>query len=113
MLRAGRAFLYETVDQAWDTALRGRRLSWEQRGLLWLAATQAVTQALQAVDLTFRAGGASSIYLTSPLERCLRDIRTAAQHHCVTPSNYEIAGQLFLGFDPAGTFWGRDYRGDA
>ena len=41
-------------------------------------------QALQAVDLAFRAGGASSIYLASPLERCLRDIRAAAQHHVLT-----------------------------
>jgi alkylation response protein AidB-like acyl-CoA dehydrogenase len=113
LLRAGRAFLYEAVAAAWDTARRGQRLSWEQRGLLWLAATQAVTQALQAVDLMFRAGGSSSIYVTLTLERCLRDIRVAAQHHCVTPSNYELAGQLFLGVDPAGTFWGRDYRGDA
>ena len=113
LLRAGRAFLYETVDTVWDVARRGRRLTWEQRGLLWLASTQAVTQALQAVDLVFRAGGATSIYVTSPLERCLRDIRTAAQHHVVTPANYEVAGQLCLGLDVAGTFWGRDYRGDA
>lgn len=113
LLRAGRAFLYETVNTVWDVALRGRRLTWEQRGLLWLSSTQAVTQALQAVDLMFRAGGASSIYVTSPLERCLRDIRTAAQHHVVTPGNYEVVGQLYLGLDVAGTFWGRDYRGDA
>ena len=113
LLRAGRAFLYETVGSIWDVALRGRRLTWEQRGLLWLAATQAVTQSLQAVDLMFRAGGATSIYVTSPLERCLRDIRTAAQHHVVTPANYEVLGQLSLGLDVSGTFWGRDYRGDA
>jgi hypothetical protein len=34
------------------------------------------------------------------------------QHHILTPANHEIAGQLFLGFDLSGTFWGRDYRGD-
>jgi alkylation response protein AidB-like acyl-CoA dehydrogenase len=113
LLRAGRAFLYETVVAAWDTATRGERLSWEQRGLLWLAATQAATQALQAVDLVFRAGGASAIYAASGLERCLRDIRTAAQHVCVTPTNYELAGQLFLGLELGGTLWGLDHRGDA
>jgi alkylation response protein AidB-like acyl-CoA dehydrogenase len=112
-LRAGRAFLYDAVEEAWHVALQGRRLTWEERGLVWLAATQAVTQALHAVDLMFRAGGATSIYITSPLERCLRDIRTAAQHHVIGPSNYEVAGKLLLGFDVAGTLWGRDYRGDA
>jgi hypothetical protein len=79
---------------------------------LRLAGTQAVSQALQAVDLAFRTGGASSIYIALPIERCLRDIRTASQHHCVTPSNYETAGQFFLGCDPAITFWGRDFRSD-
>jgi alkylation response protein AidB-like acyl-CoA dehydrogenase len=68
-----------------------------------------VTQALQAVDTVFRTGGASSIYASVPLERCLRDIRTTAQHHCVTPNNYEVAGQFFLGYDPAVSFWGRDF----
>ena len=113
LLRAGRAFLYETVTAAWETATRGERLSWEQRGLLWLAATQAATQATQAVDLLFRAGGASSIYATLPLERCLRDVRTAAQHICVQATNYELAGQLFLGAEMGSTLWGLDHRGDA
>src|SRR5262249_3021377 len=30
LLRAGRAFLYATVQEAWEAALRGRRLDWEQ-----------------------------------------------------------------------------------
>jgi alkylation response protein AidB-like acyl-CoA dehydrogenase len=112
LLRAGRAFVYQTLEEAWATARDGHRLTWAQHGLLRLAGTQAVTQALQALDRVFRTGGASSIYTTLPLERCLRDIRTAAQHHCVTPSNYETAGQFFLGYDPAVTFWGRDFRGE-
>jgi hypothetical protein len=79
---------------------------------LRLAALQAVTQALDVVDLAFRAPGASSVRLASPIERCLRDIRTAAQHNCLIPSNFEQAGQLFLGFDAATNGWGRDYCGD-
>jgi alkylation response protein AidB-like acyl-CoA dehydrogenase len=113
LLRAGRAFLYETVAEAWDIAARGRSLTWEQRGLLWLAATQAAVQAAQAVDLMFRAGGASSIYATSPLERCLRDVRTAGQHICAVTTNYEVAGQMFLGLDLGKTTWALDNRGDA
>jgi len=113
LLRAGRAFLYEAVEEAWDVALSGRHLTWEQRGLLWLSGVQATTQALQAVNLMFRAGGASSNFQSVPLERCLRDIRAASQHRLLQLSNFEVAGQFFLGFDMVGTAWGRDFRGDA
>lgn len=113
LLRAGRAFVYETLEHIWDAALRGQRLTWEQRGLMWLAASQATTQALQAVDLMFRAGGASSIYTSLPIERCLRDIRAAAQHRVLQPGNFELAGRLALGIDVSNTIWSVDYRGDA
>ncbi len=113
LLRAGRAFLFESVREAWALARRREPLSWQQRGLLWLAATQATTQALQAVDIVYRAGGASSVYSSTQLERCLRDIRTASQHLTVHPTNYEVAGQLFLGGEMSATPWNRDNRGDA
>jgi alkylation response protein AidB-like acyl-CoA dehydrogenase len=113
LLRAGRAFLLESVREAWALARRGEPLGWQQRGLLWLAAAQATTQAVQAVDLVYRAGGASSVYASTQLERCLRDVRTASQHLCVASTNYEVAGQLFLGGEMSATLWGRDNRGDA
>ena len=113
LLRAGRAFMFESLADAWQTACRGESLRWEQRALLWLSATQAATQALQTVDVVYRAGGASSVYISTPLERCLRDIRTAAQHLQVMPANYEVAGQFFLGADMSATTWSRDNRGDA
>ncbi len=113
LLRAGRAFLFESLAEAWATACSGSPLSWKQRGLLWLSATQAATQALQAVEIVYRAGGASSVYASTQLERCLRDIRTSSQHIQVMPTNYELAGQLFLGADMSTTAWNRDNRGDA
>jgi hypothetical protein len=113
LLRAGRAFLFESLAAAWEVACRGESLSWMQRGLLWLSATQAATQARQAVDIVYRAGGASSVYASTFLERCLRDINTASQHITVMPTNFEVAGQLFLGAEMSKTGWGRDNRGDA
>jgi hypothetical protein len=35
------------------------------------------------------------------LERCVRDIHASAQHVCVAPGNYQMAGQAFLGLDMA------------
>ncbi len=68
---------------------------------------------MQAVDIVYRAGGASSVYASTKLERCLRDIRTASQHHCVMPTNYEVARQLFLGAEMSATGRNLDNRGDA
>ena len=109
-LRAGRAFLFESLRSAWEIVQRGERLSWHDRGLLWLSATQAATQALHAVDLVYRAGGAASVYTSTQLERCLRDIRVASQHVTVMTTNYEVAGQLFFGSDVSRTVWSRDSK---
>jgi alkylation response protein AidB-like acyl-CoA dehydrogenase len=111
LLRSGRAFLYETLSEAWQVVTAGELLTVTQRAMLWLAATQATTAAMQAVDLMFRAGGSASIYTSSPLERCVRDIRTAGQHVSVVPSNYEMVGQALLGFDMRTTLLAVDDRG--
>ena len=111
LLRSGRAFLYETLDDAWQVVTAGETLSDTQRAMLWLAATQATTAATQAVDLMFSAGGSASVYTSSPLERCVRDIRIAGQHVCLVPSNYEMAGQALLGFDMSTTSLSIDDRG--
>ena len=113
LLRAGRAFLFEALADAWDVACRGEPLSWEQRGLLRLSAAQAATQAVRAVDIVYQAGGASSVYVSAQLERCLRDIRTASQHLQLSATNYETAGQMFFGADMSTTGWNIDNRGDA
>jgi hypothetical protein len=112
LVRAGRAFLRETLHDAWATVTAGAAVPWAQRGLLWLASTQAATQAVQAVELLFTAAVASAVYASTGLERCLRDVRTAAQHICVTPTNFEIAGQLTLGLDVHQSVWSIDDRGD-
>jgi len=112
LVRSGRAILTETLRDAWTTVSGGAALSWEQRGLLWLASTQAATQAVQAVELLFTAAGASAVYASTGLERCLRDVRTAAQHVCVTPTNLELAGQFALGLDVRQSVWSIDDRGD-
>ena len=39
----------------------------------------------------------------SRLDRCLRDVHTAAAHVWVAPDTYELAGRLLLGLDPNST----------
>jgi hypothetical protein len=83
----------------------GGTLELKQRAMMWPAATQAARAATEAVDLMFNAGRSASIYANSRLERCLRDIRTAGQHICVAPGNFEMVGQAFLDFDTSATHW--------
>jgi alkylation response protein AidB-like acyl-CoA dehydrogenase len=55
MLRSGRAFLYETLGEAWRVVSAGQTLSVQQRAMLWLASTHAATAAKQATELMFSA----------------------------------------------------------
>jgi len=98
-LRAARAFLFEAVDDAWRGALAQAALSTQQRAVLRLAATHATTSAAKVVDLMYNAGGGSSVYATSPLQRQFRDIHVVTQHMMVAPPTYELTGRLFLGVD--------------
>lgn len=97
MLRAARAFLFDTVADVWQTAAAGDTISLEQRTLLRLAATHATTNAAQAIDLMYHAGGGTSIYTSSPLERYFRDMHTVTQHIMVAQPTYEVTGRLLLG----------------
>ena len=99
LLRSGRAFLYEALEEAWRVVSAGQTISVTQRALVWLASTHAANAAKQATGLMFSAGGATSAYISSGLERCLRDVHAAGQHLTLASTNYEMAGQAFLGSD--------------
>lgn len=43
LLRSGRAFLYEALEDAWQPISAGDTLSLRQRAMIWLASTQATT----------------------------------------------------------------------
>jgi indole-3-acetate monooxygenase len=103
LLRSGRAFLYEALDEVWKAVTAGQTLSVTQRAMVWLASTHAVNAAKQAVELMFSAGGATSAYTSSGLERCLRDIHAAGQHFTLASTNYEMVGQALLGSDMRAT----------
>ena len=103
LLRSGRAFLYEALADAWRVVASGQALSSAQRAALWLASTHAATAAKQATELMFSAGSSASPFSSFGLERCVRDIHAAAQHICVAPGNYQMAGQAFLGLDMRAT----------
>jgi alkylation response protein AidB-like acyl-CoA dehydrogenase len=96
-LRSGRAFLLDAVGAAWTSACAGDTISLEQRALLRAAATHATREAAATVDLAYEAGGGTSIYASSPLQRHFRDVHVVTQHTMVAPPTYELAGRVLLG----------------
>jgi alkylation response protein AidB-like acyl-CoA dehydrogenase len=112
LVAAGRHFLTATLNDLWVRVQAGHQPTMADRGSLWLAATHAAHSALEAIGLLYTAAGASSVYTISPLDRCLRDARTAVQHICTQEQHFELAGRHLLGRDIGSSPWAVDYRGE-
>jgi alkylation response protein AidB-like acyl-CoA dehydrogenase len=113
LVAASRRYLTETLNDLWVKVRSGHAPTMADRGALWLAATHAAHAALQAVDLLYTGAGASSVYASCPLDRCLRDARTAVQHICTQEVNFELAGRGLLGREISPSVWAMDYRNEA
>ncbi len=98
-LGSARAFLLETIDAAWTAAGREGAIPLALRARLRLAATTSALGAARAVDAAYEAGGASSIYATSALQRCFRDVHALTQHMLVAPATLELVGRVLLGVE--------------
>ena len=98
-LRAARAFFYGAIDDAWRRAEEGAEPTLEQRAVLRLASTHAMRSAARVVDRMYEAGGGTSVYATSRLQRDFRDIHTATQHAVVAQPTLELAGRVLLGVE--------------
>jgi alkylation response protein AidB-like acyl-CoA dehydrogenase len=97
LVRSARALVFETTAATWKTLCAGAPMSEEQGALQHLAAVHAATSCAHAVDIVYTLGGATSVYATSRLERCFRDIHVVTQHLGVSPWQWERVGRHFLG----------------
>lgn len=101
LLRAARAYWYESVECAWDRVAHGCDLSMEDRASMRMASLAAVENAVEATDIAYRLAGSSAIFQSTALERCWRDVHTAAQHMLVQDGRWETVGRVLFGLDPA------------
>jgi alkylation response protein AidB-like acyl-CoA dehydrogenase len=96
-LRAARALLYESAEAAWATVAGGSPLSLEERARIRAAAVWATDRATEVVTAAYRAGGGSSVYASSPLQRRLRDVNVLTQHFLVRKDTLTTAGAILAG----------------
>lgn len=100
LVRAGRALLHRSMQEAWDQAVAGAAFSPEDRAGCLLAGAYAVSACVEAVDLLYGISGSSAIYERSPIERHFRDVQTIRHHGFVNESRFEAVGQVLLGLEP-------------
>jgi alkylation response protein AidB-like acyl-CoA dehydrogenase len=100
-LRAARNLLRGQADAVWNSAIAGSPISIDGRAPVMSAITWSVHTCAAVVDSCYKAGGGTSPYDTSPLQRCMRDIQTLTQHAAVAESWLTTAGATILG-RPAG-----------
>ena len=100
VLRSGRLLLLDTVSEAWQRCVDGRPHSLRQKADLLLAATHAMSSAVQAVELACSIAGTTAFRATSPLERCFRDVQTMKHHVFASEARYGTFGQVYLGIPP-------------
>jgi alkylation response protein AidB-like acyl-CoA dehydrogenase len=109
-LDAADAYLERAATDAFAIAESGRPFTWRERGRLWLAATHAAQTSVQAVESLYTVTGGGAVYAATGLDRCMRDVRTAAQHIMTQILNYEVAGKEVMGLPVFDSIWSFDAR---
>ena len=99
-LQSGRAFFYGACETIWEAAQEGRPATLRERALLRMACVNAAEASVKAVDLVFGGAGSQAAQASFPIERCWRDVHTAATHVTVNTANYESTGRVLFGMEP-------------
>lgn len=98
-LAAARAYADAAVGRLWDAVREPGEAPLERRADLSRATSHAMRTAVGVVDTVFRHAGGSAVFTDHPLQRCLRDVHTVAQHVFFSPDTDKRLARLRLGFD--------------
>jgi alkylation response protein AidB-like acyl-CoA dehydrogenase len=96
-LGAARSFLHTTLSDVWNELARNDALTLAQRMRIRLAATYAIHEAKEVVDIAYHDAGATAIFATNPFERRFRDINTITQQVQGRAAHFETVGAFLLG----------------
>ncbi len=104
LVRSARALLFEVTGSLWESMCAGEPITDEQQVMTRVACANAAKSCAEAVTMVYTMGGATSVYETSKLARCFRDVHVVTQHIAVQEQLFERTGKYFLGlgFQPFG-----------
>jgi alkylation response protein AidB-like acyl-CoA dehydrogenase len=96
-LRAARAYLYGTANEAWRDLTQTGNLGEQHRIALRLASTWTIHQAAAVVDAAYHMAGATAVFRANKFERRFRDMHAIAQQVQARNTHYEDVGKAILG----------------
>jgi alkylation response protein AidB-like acyl-CoA dehydrogenase len=95
-----RAGIFDALEQQWNDVSRGEPPSVARRAAMRFASAFCAEACAQAVDLVYRAAGATALFENGPFARCFRDAHAATQHIGLSVDNFEHAGRVLFGGEP-------------
>jgi alkylation response protein AidB-like acyl-CoA dehydrogenase len=101
-LRAARAYLYATANEAWRDLTRTGSLTENHRMALRLASTWTIHRAASVVDAAYHMAGATAVFSANKFERRFRDMHAITQQIQARDTHYEDVGKAILG-TPSGS----------
>jgi alkylation response protein AidB-like acyl-CoA dehydrogenase len=97
LVQSARAYLYEVAEEMMAAVKAGQPVPDDLEARRRLACANIGASCTRAVDRLFALAGSTPVYSGHPLERCLRDLRTASQHLFMSPVWWEKTGQYYFG----------------
>jgi alkylation response protein AidB-like acyl-CoA dehydrogenase len=95
--RSARLLAHDAFGALYESQRSAGRVTLEQRARVAQAAVNAAEASAAAAEFALRSAGASAVYRSGILQRCLRDIRTGMQHVAVSEEVWERVGMVRLG----------------
>ena len=99
LVRAARTYWHNELETLWCEAVRHAPMSSALRASQRIASLLPTEHCVAAVDVLYHLAGSSAVFQSSPLERCFRDVHTAAQHFQVQEGRWETNGRVLFGLD--------------
>jgi alkylation response protein AidB-like acyl-CoA dehydrogenase len=96
-LKSARTWLIHVLRETQEAVKLAGELTTDQRIAIRQAATFAIHQAKEAVDMAYHEAGSTAIFDANPFERRFRDVNTVTQQVQGRRSHFETVGQHLLG----------------
>jgi len=96
---SARSYVFDSISDLWETIEEGGKPTHRQKAIVQLSCSGAANEAVKAVEMLYSAAGASANFLTSPLERSMRDVLVVRQHIMVSPQFTEAVGRVLMGME--------------